>query len=234
MPLRCIIVEDEPLAQERLAGFVRKLASLELVGTFDDALAALAFVKSRKVDLMFLDITLGGISGIELLEASRFPARVILTTAHQEFALKAFDLQVADYLLKPFTFQRFVQAVDHAAADNARGEPPASRPFIFVKTEQRLERLPLGQILYIEGMRDYRQIRTVSKRIMTLQTFTELEQAIPRGIVCRVHKSYMVAIDRIESIEKDRIKIADALIPISETYRDAFYALIDPRRGSRA
>ncbi len=230
MPLRCIIVEDEPLAQERLKGFVRKLPSLELVGTFDDAHSALAFVKGHKVDLMFLDISLGGVSGIELLQTSDLAPSVILTTAHHEFALQAFDLQVTDYLLKPFTFPRFVQAVDRVALEGAPNESPTARRFIFIKSEQRLERVQLNQILYIEGMRDYRQIRTVSRRIMTPQTFTELEQAIPSDIVCRVHKSYMVAIDRIESIEKDQIKIADALIPISGTYREHFYALISPPR----
>jgi len=228
MALRCIIVEDEPLAAERLAEFVRRLSSLQLLGTFDQALLALAFVKSHEVDLIFLDVSLGGVSGIELLETTDLRAKVILTTAHQEFAIKAFELAVVDYLLKPFTFQRFVQSVDRASHAALAPTQPTDRRFIFVKTEGRLEKVQLSQILYIEGMRDYRQIRTISKRLMTLQTFGELEQALPGDIVCRVHKSYMVALDRIESIEKDQIKIADALIPISETYRARFYALIRP------
>jgi DNA-binding LytR/AlgR family response regulator len=229
MTIPCLIVEDEPLALERLVGYVQRLPLLELVGTFHNALEAFAFMKTHPVDLLFLDIRLGGWSGLELLETSAVTSQVILTTAHQEYALKAYDLKVADYLLKPFTFERFVQAVDRAQAALSRSEPAAHRNFIFVKTEFRLERIRLSEILYIEGKGDYRRIHAIGKRIMTLMTFGELEERIPPEIVCRVHKSYMVAIDKIESVERDRIKIGDQLIPISETYRDRFYALIDPR-----
>jgi DNA-binding LytR/AlgR family response regulator len=233
MTLRCILVEDEPLALERLEGYVRQLALLELLATFDNALAALAFVKENPVDLVFLDIRLeGSWSGIELLETSAVTSQVILTTAHPEFALRAYDLKVADYLLKPFTFQRFVQAVDRvhgALGALAKPEPAGDRTYLFVKTEHRLERVQLSEVLYIEGRGDYRRIRTLHKRIMTLQTFGELEKKVPADILCRVHKSYMVALDKIESVERDRIRIADVLIPVSETYRERFYALIDPR-----
>ncbi|MEO8451179.1 MAG: LytTR family DNA-binding domain-containing protein [Gemmatimonadota bacterium] len=231
MPITCIIVEDEPLAVERLVGYIVQLPFLGLVGTFDDALAALAFLTANPVDLVFLDISLGGLSGIELLETSAITSRVILTTAHPEHALKAYDLKVADYLLKPFTFQRFVQAVDQVQSGpaQARAQPASDRKLLFVKTEFRLEKVLLSDVLYIEGKRDYRQIHTTSKRIMTLETFGELEQRIAPDLVCRVHKSYMVALDKIESIERDRIKIRDQLIPISETYRAKFYALIDHR-----
>jgi two-component system LytT family response regulator len=224
--VRCIIVEDEPLAVERLAGYVRQLPFLELAGTFESALDALAFLRSDPVDLVFLDIRLGGLSGIELLESAALHAQVVLTTAHQEHALRAYDLEVTDYLLKPFTFPRFVQAVDRVRSALPRREPPA-RKFLFVKTELRLERIALSQIVYIEGVDDFRRIHTTQKRILTPQTFADLERRIPRTLVCRVHRSYMVALDKIESIERDRITIGDVRIPISETYRDAFYALIE-------
>jgi two-component system LytT family response regulator len=227
--LRCLVVEDEPLAMERLAGYVRRLPQLHLLATFEDALEALAFMQVNPVDLVFLDIRLDGLSGIELLQTSLVTSEVILTTAHQEYALQSYDLKVADYLLKPFTFPRFVQAVERARANLAGREENSARNFIFVKSEQRLERIQLSQLLYIEGADDYRRIHTLRKKILTLQTFAELEQRIPPDIACRVHKSYMVALDKIESVERDRIKIGDALIPISETYRDRFYALIDRR-----
>lgn len=230
MPLRCLVVEDEPLARERLEGYVRQLPLLQLIGSCDNAIEALSRVKSEGVDLVFLDIRLeGSLSGLELLETAVLPCPVILTTAHAEHALRAYDLRVADYLLKPFSFQRFVQAVERAQSLLSRGEPAAGRGFFFVKTELRLERIELGDLLYIEGRGDYRRIRTLHKRIMTLQTFGELEQKLPANLVCRVHKSYMVALDKIEAVERDRIRIADVLIPVSETYRDRFYALIDPR-----
>jgi two-component system LytT family response regulator len=226
---RCIIVEDEPLALERLEGYVRRLPVLRLLASFHDALEALAFLQANPVDLVFLDVRLGGWSGMELLETSAVTGEVILTTAHPEYALRSYDLKVADYLLKPFAFPRFVQAVERARGNLARREQPGAREIVFVKTELRLERVRLDEVLYIEGVRDYRRIHTVHKRIMTLQTFGELEAKIAADVVCRVHKSYMVALDRIETVERDRITIGDALIPVSETYRERFYALIGHR-----
>jgi DNA-binding LytR/AlgR family response regulator len=229
--IRCIIVEDEPLARERLAEYIGRLPTLALVGNFDSAVEALTFLGNNQVDLVLLDIQLGGLSGIELLETSAVTSQVIMTTAHQEHAPRAFDLKVTDYLLKPFTFARFVQAVDRVRTFLERAEAPGERKFIFVKTEFRLERVQLTDVLYIEGKGDYRQIHTTTKRIMTLETFGELERRIAPDLICRVHKSYMVSIGRIESIERDRIGIGKALIPISETYRDRFYKLIGHRNG---
>src|SRR5215208_6731698 len=140
MKINCIIVEDEPLALERTAEFVGKIPFLNLRATFDNALDALAFLKTSRVDLIFLDINLGEVSGIQLLETSAVKAQVILTTAYQEYALKGFDLKVTDYLLKPFTFERFIQAVDRAASGLPKKQAVAALNFIFVKTENRLEK----------------------------------------------------------------------------------------------
>lgn len=224
----CIIIEDEPLAMERTKAFVDKLPFLNLVATFDNALTALLYLKSNPVDLLFLDINMDELSGIELLESANISSQVIITTAYQEYALKGYELNVTDYLLKPFTFNRFLQAVNKAQKGLAVAvaEPPAV-DFIFIKTENRLEKVSFKDILYIEGMRDYRRIHLVNKRIMTLQNFKELEQLIPPSLVCRVHKSYMVAIDKIESIERSRIKIADQIIPISDTYKELFFQTIN-------
>jgi two-component system, LytTR family, response regulator len=229
MKINCIIVEDEPLALERTKEYVLRLPFLNLRATFDNAIEALVFLKSEEVDLIFLDINLGEMSGIELLETSAVKSQVILTTAYQEYALKAFDLRVTDYLLKPFTFERFVQAVDRVESGLTKKQTVTPDTSIFVKTENRLEKIVLREIIYIEGMRDYRKIRTLTKGIMTLQTFTEFERQIPSSILCRVHKSYMVALAQIDSIEKDRIKIKDRMIPISETYKQGFFSLINHR-----
>ncbi len=226
MRINCIIVEDEPLALERARDFVLKVPYLHLLHTFDNAMDALVYLKTNSVDVMFLDIHLGEFSGIQLLESSAISSQVILTTAYHEYALKGFDLKVTDYLLKPYTFERFLQAVDRVVQAETKQEPAKGKNFIFVKTEHRLEKILLEELLYIEGMRDYRRIHTVHKRIMTLQTFADLEQDIPSGLVCRVHKSYMVALNKIETIEKDRIKIGNTLIPISETYKQPFFELI--------
>jgi two-component system, LytTR family, response regulator len=223
----CIIIEDEPLALERTQGFVNKIPFLNLCATFDNALNGLAYLKSNKVDLLFLDLNMDELSGIELLESSKIDSQVIITTAYQEYALKGYELNVTDYLLKPFTFDRFLQAVNKAQENISQSTPDTPLDFIFVKTENRLEKITLKDIVYIEGMRDYRRIHTVNKRIMTLQNFKELEQIIPSSLVCRVHKSYMVALNKIESIERSRIKISDQIIPISETYKSFFFQLIN-------
>lgn len=227
MKINCIIIEDEPLALERVKDFVLKLPFLNLLSTFDDAIDALNFLKSNKVDLIFLDINLGEFSGVQLLETSAISSQVIITTAYQEYALKGFDLKVTDYLLKPFTFERFIQAVDRVTNNLPKKKTVTPKNFIFVKTENRLEKINLREIIFIEGMGDYRRIHTTNKRLMTLQTFTEFEQLISPNIICRVHKSYMVSLDKIDSIEKDRIKIKDQIIPISETYKQRFFSLIN-------
>ena len=227
--ISCVIIEDEPLALERTRTFVEKVPFLNLLETFDNALTGLAFLQSNEVDLLFLDINMDELSGIELLETSRIKSEVILTTAYQEYALKGYELNVTDYLLKPFTFNRFLQAVNKA--QNNLQKPEASQDsnlkFLFVKTENRLEKVNIEDILFIEGMRDYRRIHTLDKKIMTLQNFKELEQLIPSNKVCRVHKSFMVAIDKIESIERNRIRINNQLIAISDTYKESFYNRIN-------
>ena len=224
--IKCIIIEDEPLAQERVRGYVSKIPNLELVGSFENGIDALFFLKSNEVDLLFLDINIGEFNGIQFAETLKNPIQIIITTAYPEYALKGFDLNVTDYLLKPFTFDRFIQAVERVQLKPIN-EVQAPKSYIFIKTEYRLEKVFLKDIIYIEGMRDYRRIHTIDKKIMTLQTFKELEDEIPSSVVCRVHKSYMVGIDKIESIERDRLKIMDVLIPISETYKKSFFELIN-------
>ncbi|WP_028981114.1 LytR/AlgR family response regulator transcription factor [Sporocytophaga myxococcoides] len=219
----CVIIEDEPLALEKVKSFVEKVPFLQLSATFDNALTGLAYLNNNKTDVLFLDINMDELSGIELLESTKINSQVIITTAYQEYALKGYELKITDYLLKPFTFNRFLQAVNKAQENLTfrSSEPPLE--FIFVKTENRLEKIMLNEIVYIEGMRDYRRIHTLNKKIMTLQNFSEFEKLIPSSLICRVHKSYMVALNKIESIERGRIKVADQLIPISDTYKETFY-----------
>ena len=227
MKLNCIIIEDEPLALERTKSYVLRLPYLNLLSSFESGIDAITYLKGNRVDLIFLDINMDELSGIQLLESTKIESEVIITTAYGEYALKGFDLNVTDYLLKPFTFERFFQAVDKAQKNLSKKDVVKEKGFIFVKTEYRLEKLSLNDILYIEGMRDYRRIHTSDKRIMTLQTFKDFEQEIPSSIICRVHKSFMVSLDKIVSVERDRIKIKDVLIPISETYKKEFLQLIN-------
>lgn len=226
MTMTCIIVEDEPLAQERLKEYIHKVPVLALQAVFDNGTDALAYLQKNKSDLIFLDIHMDGISGIQLLENHLVESQVIMTTAYHEFAVKGFELNVTDYLLKPFSFERFRQAVAKAEEKKVKKEKVTEKDHFFVKTEYRLEKILFSDLLFIEGMRDYRKIHHSGKPIMTLQTFRDFEKEIPASIVCRVHKSFMVAIDKIESIEKNEIRIGEKLIAISDTYRQAFYEIL--------
>jgi two-component system LytT family response regulator len=227
MKIKCIIVEDEPLALERTRSYVLKLPFLDLVSVFDNGVEALLFLKTNAVDLVFLDINMDDFSGIQMLEAADITSQVIITTAYQEHALKGYELSVTDYLLKPYTFERFYQAVEKARKNLSKTRRIAPKKFIFVKTENRLEKVLLRDILYIEGMGDYRRIHTVNGKIMTLQTFKDFETELPPSLICRVHKSFMVAIEKIDSVEKDEITVGRVTIPLSETYRKSFFKLID-------
>jgi DNA-binding LytR/AlgR family response regulator len=222
--VNCIIVEDEPLAVERLREYIQRVSFLNLLETFNNAVGVVEFLSRTEVDLMFLDVEMEGLTGIQLLETLKRRPEVVLTTAYEAYALKGFDLSVADYLLKPFSFQRFLEAVSKVS--QKVNHPSAVPPYVFIKNEYRLEKIFTNEILFIEGMGDYRQIHTLTKKIMTLQTFTELEGILAGHGFCRVHKSFIVSLSKIEFIERDRIRIGKELIPISETYKDNFYRMV--------
>lgn len=222
MKINCIIIEDEPLALERIRDYVQKVSFLNLIGFFDNGIEAIGFLKTQNVDLIFLDIQMDGFTGIQLIESLNQRPEIIITTAFDKYALKGFELNVTDYLLKPFTFERFAQSAGRVFDKLNTAQKNDSRTFMFIKTEYRLEKIQFDTILFIEGMRDYRRIHTTEKKIMTLQTFKDLEQDLPSANFCRVHKSYLVAIDKIESVERDRIKLNGEYIPVSDTYKGDF------------
>ena len=225
MLINCIIVEDEPLALKRTSEFVNQVSYLNLLSSFSNAFDAIGFLKANRVDLIFLDIEMDGFTGIEFIESLTSKPRIIITTAYDKYALKGFELNVDDYLLKPFRFDRFLNSVERVY-DILNKEEKEEKNFIFVKTEYRLERITFLDIIYIEGMGDYRNVQTAIKKILTLQTFSDFEKELPVKQFCRVHKSYIVSIDKISSIERNRIKIMDTLIPISDNHRERFYSLI--------
>ena len=232
MNINCIIIEDEPLATDKLIAFIGRVPNLTLLATFDNALLAMDFIKVNPVDLIFLDIQMEQLTGIEFLERVQTTAQVIITTAYSEYALKGYEFKVSDYLLKPYAFGRFVQAMDNVKEQHRLRQMPVADDidFIFVKTEYRIEKVNLEDILYIEGMKDYLRLVTTNGNIMTLQRFKTYEEFLPAQRFVRVHKSYLVAVAKIESIERNRIKIKDKLIPISDTYKDGFYKLLEGKR----
>jgi DNA-binding LytR/AlgR family response regulator len=187
---------------------------------------------------MFLDIEMESLSGIQLIHALKERPEIIFTTAYDSYAVEGFELDAADYLLKPISFERFVKSVDRvynnlkASRPKQEGESQStvrfssSGNYIFVKTENRLQKVAFSEILYIEGQGDYLKIVTPSAKIMTLQNFKKFEETLPRDNFIRVHKSYLVAINKIESISRNRIKIGNTLIPVSDSYKNAFYEVI--------
>lgn len=225
--INCIIIEDEPLAIEKLVNYISKLPTLKLLKTFNSVLSSLDYLKTNNIDLIFLDIEMKDLTGIQFLESIKIKSKVIITTAYEQYAIKGFDLQVSDYLLKPITFDRFAQACDKVNEELIQAECKNNFDKIFIKTEYRLEGIYTSEILYIEGMGDYRRIVTINKRIMTLQTFGELLNLLPKDKFCRVHNSFIVSLDKIEKIERNRIKIKEQFIPISEMYNKDFYDKIN-------
>ena len=223
MDLKVIVIEDEPLALKKVVGFIEKIDYLTLSKTFDNAIEAISFLKSNAVDLIFLDIQMEEFTGIQFLEAVKVRPEVIITTAYDKYAIKGYELDVADYLLKPFTFERFLQAVERVSNSISESQTPSNNDFIFVKSEYRLEKIKLSEILYVEGMSEYLRVVTKTKKVMTLLNFKSLEELLPKNNFLRVHKSYVVALDKIESIERNRIKIGNNIIPISESFKEIFY-----------
>jgi two-component system LytT family response regulator len=226
MKINCIAIEDEPLALKKITDYINQVDYLHLLKGFDNAIDAHGFIKQNDVDLIFLDIRMKSLSGIQFLESVKPDAKIIITSAYDEYALKAYELDVADYLLKPFSFERFLKSAEKVYEQLKSTNNRTSKEFIFVKTEYRIEKVRLGDILYIQGMKDYLQIHTSNKKIMTLQTFKNMAEILPEENFQRVHNSYIVSISKIDHIEKNRIYIANTIIPISDSYKKSFYKLL--------
>lgn len=240
MIINCIAIDDEPLALDIIKEYCSKVSFLNLMKTFDSALESIDFIRNNKLDLIFLDIQMEELTGIQLLNALKYRPYVIFTTAYERYAIQGFELDVVDYMLKPIAFERFIKGVnkvvDRMQLDAATPKPETPKPkqeepsFFFVKTETRMERIENQDVLYVEGMGDYWRIVTRHRRIMTLMNAKKLEEVLREPQFCRVHKSYFVALDKIESIERNRIKIADQYIPVSETYHKTFFDLVERKK----
>lgn len=228
MRLDCIIIEDEPPAQEKLASFIAEVPFLSLQQVFGSALNVPAYLGEHPVDLLFLDIQLGLLSGLDFLTTLVSPPKVIVTTAYASHALRGYELGVADYLLKPYSFERFYQAVSKVYQSNSVAQRPVDT-YLFVKTEHRLEKINYADILYVEGMKDYLRIVTRDKSVISLLSFKKLIARLPTTDFIRVHHSFIVGLAHIESVERERIRIGDKLIPISQSYRPGFNQQIEQR-----
>ncbi len=231
MKINCIAIDDEPPARTLIKGFISKIPYLNLLNTFKDGISGIDFIKSNSVDLVFLDIEMGGLTGIQLLKALNRKPKIIITTAFRNYAIDAFDLDVTDYLLKPLSFERFLKAVDKVydlicKENDAHNSHKAQKNYMFVKTDYKMQRIDFDDILYIEGMYEYLIIKTRTSKITTLQSFKNIEKLLPKSNIIRVHKSFMIAIDKIGMIEKQIIKIGDKEIPIGDKFKKRFFEVI--------
>lgn len=231
MSINCIVIDDEQPAIDQIVDYIGRVPFLKHLQSFNNAIEPIQFLKNNVVDVVFLDIEMESFSGIQFIKAMERKPKVILTTAYDEYAIEAFNLNVTDYLLKPISFERFLQSVDKIYDQTGHlqeigDEPAYKRDYFFVKTEFRMQRIDFNEILFIEGKKEYLQIITKHEKVMTLQSFANINNLLPKNNFIRVHKSYMVAINKIESVEKNRIKIAGSSIPISESYKDAFFMVL--------
>ncbi|HEX3384586.1 MAG TPA: LytTR family DNA-binding domain-containing protein [Mucilaginibacter sp.] len=237
--IRCLVVDDEPLALHILEDYIAKMPFLELVKSTTNPIEALQLVQAGGIDLVFLDVQMPELTGIQFLRIANGKTKVILTTAYSQYALEGYELDVIDYLLKPIAFDRFYKSVQKAQTiiqPNAKNEIKQEQStqqsdflsdFIFVKTEHKIQKVYLNDILFIEGLKDYISIFTPAERIITLQNMKKMEDALPEKHFIRVHKSYIVSINKIDSIERSRIFIGDKVIPVGDTYRDDFFKIVD-------
>ncbi|MBC7922075.1 MAG: response regulator transcription factor [Ferruginibacter sp.] len=235
MNLNCVIVEDEPLARNLLVEYVRKAPFLRLLDACASPLVAIEVLRNNPVDLLFLDVQMPEITGITLLKILRKKPLVILTTAYSEYALEGYELDVVDYLLKPITLERFLRAVEKASGRLASTPPPAPEkpvpeekiPFVFVKDGTKLVKVRWNDILYVEGLKDYVTIHTRQQKIVSLQRLKTLEAQLPADRFIRIHHSYIVALEGIDAIHKEKVQVGQAFLPISDSYRKPFREFIE-------
>lgn len=241
--MKCIIIDDEPLAIDVIESYCKALGAVEVISTFTNAIEALEFINNNRIDLVFSDIEMPNITGIELIKSleGKVPY-FIFTTAYQQYALEGFDLNAVDYLMKPIPFPRFIKAINRVKEmmklnevntsiniSSAGGEAPTHEDdFIFVKSEYENLKIDINTIKHVQGLKDYLKIHSeTSKPILTLMSFKEIQSKLPESIFIRVHRSYIVNVNKITSIQKNRIIIKDERIPIGESYRSMVYSRLN-------
>ena len=228
--IRTIAIDDEPLALQLVAGYIEKTPGLTLAGKFDNPLDAFEYMNNETVDLIFLDIQMPDLTGIEFTRAMTKGPKVIFTTAYEKYALEGFKLDVIDYLLKPFSYEEFFKAVQKALRlislelKNDGIQVEANHEFLFLKSEYKIRRINFADILYIEGLKDYVKVytRTDPKPVLSLTSMKSLEAKLPESRFMRVHRSFIVNLEKIDTIERSRIIFGKVYIPVSDQYKDKF------------
>jgi DNA-binding LytR/AlgR family response regulator len=234
MKIRCIAIDDEPLALRQIEDFIKKTPGLELMAGCKSAFEALKVLQSNEIDLMFVDINMPDLSGMDFIKSLSNPPRVIFTTAYSEYAIEGFKVEALDYLLKPISYTDFLQSASKAQkyfelTQNSNNSNIHDNEFLFVKSEYKIIRILLNDIKYIEGMREYVRIHTLNaKPVMTLMSMKTLEEKLPSDRFMRVHRSFIVNLAQIHTVERNRIVFdKDVYIPVSDQYKDHFQEFID-------
>ncbi len=230
--LSCIIVDDEPVARKILCEFVEQVPFLDLQGKFENAMKTAAFLESNKVDLIFLDIEMPKISGLQFLQQMHVDSMVILATAFPQYALEGYELDIIDYLLKPIAINRFLKAV-YKAKDfyelKYRSNTAPQPDYIFIKSDKRIEKIRLADIIYVESVGNYVALHTTEQRILAYLTLKSLEAQLPGGEFMKIHQSYLVNTARINAIDGNEIRIGNLTLPISRNYREQVMRIVQQR-----
>ncbi len=241
--INCIIVDDEPLAAKVIENYVKNIDFLNLVAICNNAVEAYNCVNSNKIDLAFLDIQMPQITGLEFIKMFITPPQIILTTAYREFALESYELEVIDYLLKPVAFDRFLKAVNKVSKSLDIPEIKLDQkivteeninfqnPYIFVKADKMMVKIYLNEIKYIEALKDYVQVVTTKDKIITYLSLNYLVERLPKDQFCRVHRSFIISIDKIESYTGTDIIIAKQLIPIGRHYKNSLMGILNSKNN---
>lgn len=229
--IKAIIVDDEPLARQVITQYAREVSGLEIIYSCNNALEANRVLKEEKVDLMFLDVNMPILSGLDFLKNLQHPPLVVLTTAYSDYALEGYELNILDYLKKPFSFDRFFKAIQKAEEQLAligqKVEPKAKTSYIFIKAGKKMVRVEIEGICFIEGLGDYIKIHLKDSHLVTNLSMKKMEELLPPDEFFRIHKSYIIRLDRILSIEGNLIEIGKHKLPVGSNYRQAFNELID-------
>ena len=223
MIIKCIIVDDEPLAQKGLTEYIKDIPSLDLVAVCDSALQAYHYINNKLVDLVFLDIEMPDFTGIDLIKSLTYKPAIIFTTAYQQYAVQGYELDVVDYLMKPISFERFVKAVNKAAdfiqAKTATGITE-EHGYFFVKVDYTIEKIFYDDVLYIEALQNYIAIHLAERKIVSYMTISNMMKQLPASLFMRIHKSYIAALQKIDSITGNKVMIQSAALPVSRTVKD--------------
>lgn len=232
MKTKCLIVDDEPLARDLMRNHINKLENFQIVAECGDAMKALLELRNHPVDLMFMDIQMPQITGIEFLKTLRNPPKVIITTAYREYAIEGFELDVVDFLLKPITFERFLKSINKyyqtnteelrsSSLENNPNVNHSEEEYIYVKENKKVIKVHLNEILYIEGLSEYVQIYTERKKIVTKNSMNNMAAKLPEPGFLRIHKSYIVSFSKIQAFTSSIIEIPGKKLPIGRSYKNA-------------